>query len=162
MRDALQGMGGDPDTINPLCPVDLVIDHSVNVDEYGHKNAFSKNVQLEVQRNQERYQLLKWSQDSFSHFNVVPPGTGICHQVNIEHLASVVQEKDGWLFPDSCVGTDSHTTMVNGISVLGWGVRGIEAEAAMLGQPISMRVLVLLVLSLQASFPKTLRQQIWC
>ncbi len=140
MRDAMVSLGGDPDQINPLCPVDLVIDHSVSVDDFGQQDSFLKNVQLEINRNIERYQLLKWGQSSFNHFNVVPPGTGICHQVNIENIASVVQERGGWIFPDTCVGTDSHTTMVNGLSVLGWGVGGIEAEAAMLGQPVSMRV----------------------
>jgi aconitate hydratase len=142
MRAAMQKLGGDPEKINPLSPVDLVIDHSVIVDEAGTKSAFQKNVDLEFQRNGERYEFLKWAQKSFNNFSVVPPGTGICHQVNLEYLARVVfKEDDGgdsWLYPDTLVGTDSHTVMVNGMAVLGWGVGGIEAEAAMLRQPQSM------------------------
>lgn len=144
MRDCMQALGGDPDKINPQCPVDLVIDHSVQVDQYGIHSAFKKNVAMEMQRNQARYQFLKWGQQAFSNFRVVPPGTGICHQVNLEYLASVVciQESSdiNIAFPDTLVGTDSHTTMINGLGVLGWGVGGIEAEAAMLGQPISMLI----------------------
>jgi aconitate hydratase len=155
MRDAMVELGGNPADIDPLCPVDLVVDHSVNVDEFGHKGAFNKNVQLEIKRNLERYQLLKWAQGAFNHFNVVPPGTGICHQVNLEKLACVVQERDGWLFPDTCIGTDSHTTMINGLSVLGWGVGGIEAEAAMLGQPVSMRVPEVVGVELKGSLPES-------
>nr|WP_016926599.1 aconitate hydratase AcnA [Rickettsia conorii] len=138
MRDAMKKIGGDPLKINPLIPVDLVIDHSVSVDSYAAKDSFNKNVQMEMKRNIERYAFLKWGQQAFNNFKVVPPGTGICHQVNLEYLAKVVWHKDGTLYPDSLVGTDSHTTMVNGLSVLGWGVGGIEAEAAMLGQPLTM------------------------
>ncbi|MBN9252621.1 MAG: aconitate hydratase AcnA, partial [Mesorhizobium sp.] len=134
--------GGDPQKINPLVPVDLVIDHSVIVDEFGTPMAFSRNVELEYQRNEERYKFLKWGQQAFRNFRVVPPGTGICHQVNLEYLGQVVwtNSDDGETvaYPDTCVGTDSHTTMINGLGVLGWGVGGIEAEAAMLGQPVSM------------------------
>ena len=144
MRDAISKMGGDPKKINPLVPVDLVIDHSVQVDFAGNNDAFKKNVDLEMQRNNERYQFLKWGQQSFDNFRAVPPGTGICHQVNLENLAKVVwtKEQNGQLiaYPDTVVGTDSHTTMINGLAVLGWGVGGIEAEAAMLGQPISMLI----------------------
>ncbi|MFC5992281.1 aconitate hydratase AcnA [Limoniibacter endophyticus] len=142
MRDGIKSLGGDPEKINPLVPVDLVIDHSVIVDEFGNPNAFKANVDLEYQRNGERYRFLKWGQQAFRNFRVVPPGTGICHQVNLEYLAQAVwtKEEDGATvaYPDTCVGTDSHTTMVNGLGVLGWGVGGIEAEAAMLGQPVSM------------------------
>jgi len=144
MRDAMEALGGDPQKINPLVPVDLVIDHSVIVDEFGTPRAFSKNVELEYQRNGERYRFLKWGQSAFKNFSVVPPGTGICHQVNLEFLSQAVwtrQDADGELaYPDTLVGTDSHTTMVNGMAVLGWGVGGIEAEAVMLGQPISMLI----------------------
>jgi aconitate hydratase len=143
MRDAMASLGGDPQKINPLVPVDLVIDHSVIVDEFGTPMAFGRNVELEYERNQERYKFLKWGQQAFRNFRVVPPGTGICHQVNLEYLGQVVWTttgKDGDIiaYPDTCVGTDSHTTMINGLGVLGWGVGGIEAEAAMLGQPVSM------------------------
>lgn len=142
MRDAMVRLGGDPEKINPLVPVDLVIDHSVIVDDFGNPLAFKHNVELEYQRNGERYRFLKWGQQAFRNFRVVPPGTGICHQVNLEYLAQTVwtSEEDGQMvaYPDTCVGTDSHTTMVNGLGVLGWGVGGIEAEAAMLGQPVSM------------------------
>lgn len=138
MRDALKEMGADPKLANPLIPVDLVIDHSVQVDNYGTKDAFDLNVLLEFQRNHERYALLRWAQSAFSNFRAVPPGTGIVHQVNLEYLASVVFTRDGAAYPDSVVGTDSHTTMINGLGVVGWGVGGIEAEACMLGQPISM------------------------
>ena len=144
MRDAMQNLGKSPDKINPLNPVHLVIDHSVMVDYFGTPSAFKKNVQREYERNGERYDFLKWGQEAFDNFAVVPPGTGICHQVNLEHLAQTVWTKteDGktYAFPDTLVGTDSHTTMINGLSVLGWGVGGIEAEAAMLGQPISMLI----------------------
>jgi aconitate hydratase len=143
MRDAMASLGGDPQKINPLVPVDLVIDHSVIVDEFGTPMAFARNVELEYERNQERYNFLKWGQQAFRNFRVVPPGTGICHQVNLEYLAQTVwtltgEDGDIIAYPDTCVGTDSHTTMVNGLGVLGWGVGGIEAEAAMLGQPVSM------------------------
>ncbi len=144
MREALAKLGGDPKKINPLSPVDLVIDHSVTVDNYGTDDAFKKNVDLEFARNGERYSFLRWGQSAFDNFRVVPPGTGICHQVNLEYLSQVVWTKDEdgktVAYPDTVVGTDSHTTMVNGLSVLGWGVGGIEAEAAMLGQPVSMLI----------------------
>ena len=142
MRDAMVALGGDPEKINPLTPVDLVIDHSVMVDFYARPDALAKNMELEFERNGERYAFLRWGQTAFDNFRVVPPGTGICHQVNCEYLAQVVwvDEKNNVAYPDSLVGTDSHTTMVNGLSVLGWGVGGIEAEAVMLGQPISMLI----------------------
>ena len=142
MREALEAMGGDPERINPLQPVDLVIDHSVQVDAYGTNAAFAQNVATEYERNRERYLFLRWGQQAFDNFRVVPPGTGIVHQVNLEYLASVVfrNEATGLVYPDTLVGTDSHTTMINGLGVLGWGVGGIEAEAAMLGQPVSMLI----------------------
>jgi aconitate hydratase len=138
MRNAMVDLGGDPGAINPLIPAELVIDHSVQVDAFASQLAFGRNVELEFERNRERYLFLRWGQTAFSGFKVVPPGTGICHQVNLEYLARVVEERDGFAFPDTLVGTDSHTTMVNGLGVLGWGAGGIEAEAAMLGQPLSM------------------------
>jgi len=140
MRDAMADFGGDPEQINPLIPVELVIDHSVQVDVFGARGAFARNVELEFERNRERYAFLRWGQKAFRDFKVVPPGTGIVHQVNLEYLARVVEERGGAAFPDTLVGTDSHTTMVNGLGVLGWGVGGIEAEAAMLGEPLSMLV----------------------
>ncbi|CNE50136.1 aconitate hydratase [Mycobacterium tuberculosis] len=140
MREAVRDLGGDPTKINPLAPAEMVIDHSVIVDYFGTPQAFERNVQREYERNRERYQFLRWGQTAFDEFKVVPPGTGIVHQVNIEHLARVVFDRNGAAYPDTCVGTDSHTTMENGIGVLGWGVGGIEAEAAMLGQPISMLI----------------------
>jgi len=144
MRAAVAKAGGDPQRINPLSPVDLVIDHSVMVDKFGDQQAFSENVDIEMQRNGERYAFLRWGQGAFDNFSVVPPGTGICHQVNLEYLGRTVwtKEEDGrtYAFPDTLVGTDSHTTMINGLGVLGWGVGGIEAEAAMLGQPVSMLI----------------------
>jgi aconitate hydratase len=145
MRDAMAALGGDPQKINPLVPVHLVIDHSVMVDEFGNPRAFEKNVEFEYQRNGERYQFLKWGSQAFDNFKVVPPGTGICHQVNLENIAQCVwtdRDANGetLAYPDTLVGTDSHTTMVNGLGVLGWGVGGIEAEAAMLGQPVSMLI----------------------
>ncbi|HEY4050663.1 MAG TPA: aconitate hydratase AcnA [Acidobacteriaceae bacterium] len=140
MRDAMKQLGGDPEKINPLQPAELVIDHSVQVDEYGVSNAYSINAALEFQRNRERYAFLKWGQSAFHNFSAVPPGMGICHQVNLEYLARVVFTANGKAYPDTLVGTDSHTTMINGLGVLGWGVGGIEAEAAMLGQPVSMLV----------------------
>ncbi len=144
MRSAMVALGGDPNKINPLSPVDLVIDHSVQIDEFGTPRAFADNVKREFERNGERYRFLRWGQQAFENFRLVPPGTGICHQVNLEYLSQVVwtSEEDGRTiaYPDTLVGTDSHTTMVNGLSVLGWGVGGIEAEAAMLGQPISMLI----------------------
>src|ERR1700732_2869679 len=140
MREAMQALGGDPTKINPLCPAELVIDHSVVADVYGSPDAFTRNVEIEFQRNHERFQFLRWGQEAFSQFKVVPPGTGIVHQVNIEYLARVVMSRDGVAYPDTCLGTDSQHTMQNGLGVLGWGVGGIEAEAAMLGQPVSMLI----------------------
>jgi aconitate hydratase len=140
MREAMRALGGDAAKINPLCPAELVIDHSVVADVFGSPDAFSRNVEIEFERNHERFQFLRWGQDAFSQFKVVPPGTGIVHQVNIEYLARVVMNTGGVAYPDTCVGTDSHTTMQNGLGILGWGVGGIEAEAAMLGQPISMLI----------------------
>ena len=140
MREAVAELGGDPERINPLAPAEMVIDHSVQIDVAGRADAFERNVELEYQRNRERYQFLRWGQTAFDDFKVVPPGTGIVHQVNIEYLARGVMVRDGKAYPDTCVGTDSHTTMVNGLGVLGWGVGGIEAEAAMLGQPVSMLI----------------------
>src|SRR5262245_9365966 len=140
MRDAIAELGGDPARINPQIPAELVIDHSVQVDLFASRRAFGRNVELELERNRERYAFLRWGQHAFADFKVVPPGTGICHQVNLEYLARVVEDRNGVAFPDTVVGTDSHTTMVNGLGVLGWGVGGIEAEAAMLGEPLSMLV----------------------
>src|SRR6478672_7808066 len=144
MRDGIARLGGDPNKVNPLQPVELVIDHSVQVDYFGQANAFELNAELEFSRNKERYAFLRWGQNAFRNFRVVPPDTGIVHQVNLEYLARVVcsDEQDGKVsaYPDTLVGTDSHTTMVNGLGVVGWGVGGIEAEAAMLGQPISMLI----------------------
>ncbi|ABL72365.1 aconitate hydratase AcnA [Paracoccus denitrificans] len=145
MRDGIKALGGDAQKINPLNPVDLVIDHSVMIDDFGNPRAFQRNVELEYERNMERYTFLKWGQNAFNNFRVVPPGTGICHQVNLEYLAQTVwtdtdQKDETVAYPDTLVGTDSHTTMVNGLAVLGWGVGGIEAEAAMLGQPVSMLI----------------------
>ena len=158
MRDAMVNLGGKADAINPLNPVHLVIDHSVMVDYYGTKTAFKKNVEREYERNGERYDFLKWGQEAFDNFSVVPPGTGICHQVNLENLAQTVWTKSEggktYAFPDTLVGTDSHTTMINGLSVLGWGVGGIEAEAAMLGQPISMLIPEVVGFELKGKLPE--------
>ena len=158
MRDAMRNLGEDPEKINPLAPVDLVIDHSVMVDYFGGPDAFEKNVAREYERNGERYQFLKWGQGAFDNFRVVPPGTGICHQVNLEYLAQTVWTADHqgetYAYPDTLVGTDSHTTMVNGLSVLGWGVGGIEAEAAMLGQPISMLIPEVIGFKLTGKLPE--------
>jgi aconitate hydratase len=140
MREAVVALGGDPAKVNPLAPAELVIDHSVIADVFGTPDAFTRNVDIEYERNQERYRFLRWGQTAFDEFKVVPPGTGIVHQVNIEHLARVVMSRNGQAYPDTVVGTDSHTTMVNGLGVLGWGVGGIEAEAALLGQPVSMLI----------------------
>ena len=157
MREAVAELGGDPARINPLAPAELVIDHSVQIDVFGRQDAFERNVELEYQRNRERYQFLRWGQTAFDDFKVVPPGTGIVHQVNLEYLARGVmtREVDGVLraYPDTCVGTDSHTTMVNGLGVLGWGVGGIEAEAAMLGQPVSMLIPRVVGFKLTGSIP---------
>ena len=138
MRDAMARMGGDPKKINPLCPVDLVIDHSVQVDASSTWDAAKFNEEMEFKRNRERFQFLKWGSKAFDNFKIVPPGSGIVHQVNLEYLARVVMDRENMLYPDSVVGTDSHTTMINGLGVAGWGVGGIEAEAVMLGQTISM------------------------
>ncbi len=140
LRSAMVAAGGDPAVINPRVPVDLVVDHSIQVDRFGSAEALAKNMEIEFNRNQERYELLKWAQQAFQNFGVIPPGVGIIHQVNLEYLASVVQMRDGTCFPDTLVGTDSHTTMINGIGVMGWGVGGIEAESVMLGQPVSMLI----------------------
>ena len=142
MRDAMRELGGDESKINPLVPAELVIDHSVQVDVFGTAQAFQRNAELEFERNQERYAFLRWGQGAFDNFSVVPPDTGIVHQVNLEYLARVVfvDDERGLAYPDTLVGTDSHTTMINGLGVLGWGVGGIEAEAAMLGQPMSMLI----------------------
>ncbi len=140
MRNAMVNLKGDPNKINPLCPVHLIIDHSVQVDKFGNSDAFRDNVHIEMDRNRERYTFLKWGQNVFNNFQAVPPGTGICHQVNLEYLGKAVshstQNGKTFAYPDTLVGTDSHTTMINGLGVLGWGVGGIEAEAALLGQPV--------------------------
>ena len=153
MREAVRDLGGDPSRINPLAPAELVIDHSVIADYFGTPEAFDLNVALEYERNRERYQFLRWGQSAFDEFRVVPPGTGIVHQVNIEHLARVVMVRHGMAYPDTVVGTDSHTTMVNGLGVLGWGAGGIEAEAAMLGQPVSMLIPRVVGFRLTGSLP---------
>ncbi|NLG75317.1 MAG: aconitate hydratase, partial [Xanthomonadaceae bacterium] len=157
MREAMVKLGGNPDEINPLSPAELVIDHSVQVDAYGSREALLKNTVIEFKRNSERYAFLRWGQSAFRNFKVVPPNTGIVHQVNIEHLARVVfdADKDGvrWAYPDTLVGTDSHTTMVNALGVLGWGVGGIEAEAAMLGQPVTMLIPNVIGFKLSGTLP---------
>ncbi len=153
MREAVTALGGDPRAVNPLAPAELVIDHSVIADVFGRRDAFERNVDLEYQRNWERYQFLRWGQGAFDELKVVPPGTGIVHQVNIEHLARTVMIRSGQAYPDTVVGTDSHTTMVNGLGVLGWGVGGIEAEAAMLGQPVSMLIPQVIGCKLTGSIP---------
>ncbi|MGI9196736.1 MAG: aconitase family protein, partial [Candidatus Nanopelagicales bacterium] len=154
MREAVIDLGGDPARIEPLAPAELVIDHSVIADYFGRPDAAELNVALEYERNRERYQFLRWGQGAFEEFKVVPPGTGIVHQVNIEHLARVVMARGGQAYPDTVVGTDSHTTMVNGLGVLGWGVGGIEAEAAMLGQPVSMLIPRVVGFRLTGSLPE--------
>src|SRR3712207_4715379 len=158
MREAMADLGGDASKINPLAPAELVIDHSVIADVFGTADAFTRNVEIEYGRNRERYQFLRWGQTAFDDFKVVPPGTGIVHQVNIEHLARVIfaREIDGvtYAYPDTCVGTDSHTTMVNGLGVVGWGVGGIEAEAAMLGQPVSMLIPRVVGFKLSGALPE--------
>jgi aconitate hydratase len=153
MREAVTALGGDPAKVNPLAPAELVIDHSVIADIFGRPDAFERNVDFEYERNRERYQFLRWGQSAFDEFKVVPPGTGIVHQVNIEHLARVVMTRGGQAYPDTLVGTDSHTTMVNGLGVLGWGVGGIEAEAAMLGQPVSMLIPRVVGFKLEGELP---------
>jgi aconitate hydratase len=154
MRDAMREQGGDPAKINPLIPVELVIDHSVQVDEFASRLAIERNVELEFERNRERYAFLRWGQSAFDNFKAVPPNTGICHQVNLEFLSRVVESRDGVAFPDTLVGTDSHTTMVNGLGVLGWGVGGIEAEAAMLGESLSMLVPQVVGFELSGALPQ--------
>ena len=154
MREAMADMGGDPAKINPLAPAELVIDHSVIADVFGTADSFVRNVEIEYGRNRERYQFLRWGQTAFDDFKVVPPGTGIVHQVNIEHLARVIFTRNGQAYPDTCVGTDSHTTMVNGLGVVGWGVGGIEAEAAMLGQPVSMLIPRVVGFKLSGALPE--------
>src|SRR5438067_9724514 len=157
MRDAMREHGGDPKRINPLIPAELVIDHSVQVDEFASRLAIERNVELEFHRNRERYAFLRWGQQAFDNFAVVPPNTGICHQVNLEYLARVVFGGEGegaQAYPDTLVGTDSHTTMVNGLGVLGWGVGGIEAEAAMLGQPVSMLIPQVIGFKLSGELPE--------
>src|SRR5581483_11549426 len=154
MRDAMRELGGDPARINPQLPAELVIDHSVQVDEFGSRLAIRRNAELEFERNRERYAFLRWGQTAFDNLKVVPPNTGIVHQVNLEYLARVVEERDGVAFPDTLVGTDSHTTMVNGLGVLGWGVGGIEAEAAMLGEAISMLVPQVVGFELSGELPE--------
>ncbi|MET0973036.1 MAG: aconitate hydratase AcnA [Thermoleophilaceae bacterium] len=154
MRDAMEELGGDPKRINPLVPVELVIDHSIQVDVFAERLAFQRNAELEFKRNRERYAFLRWGQTAFDNFSVVPPNTGICHQVNLEFLARVVESRDGQAFPDTLVGTDSHTTMVNGLGVLGWGVGGIEAEAAMLGQAVSMLIPQVVGFKLSGELPE--------
>jgi aconitate hydratase len=154
MREAFAKMGGDAQRINPLEMVDLVIDHSVQIDKFGSTSSLLDNVRLEYERNNERYVFLKWGQQAFKNFRAVPPGQGICHQVNLEFLATVVRDKDGVAYPDTLVGTDSHTTMINGLGVLGWGVGGIEAEAAMLGQPMSMLIPEVVGFKLHGQLPE--------
>src|SRR5206468_3647850 len=154
MRNAMADLGGDPAKINPLIPAELVIDHSVQVDAFASRGAFERNVELEFRRNHERYLFLRWGQNALNGLQVVPPGTGICHQVNLEYLSRVVEERDGVAFPDTLVGTDSHTTMVNGLGVLGWGVGGIEAEAAMLGESLSMLVPQVVGFKLSGALPQ--------
>src|SRR5215218_4170210 len=155
MRDAMADLGGDPSKINPLVPAELVIDHSVQVDMFGTRDAFRFNAEKEFERNKERYAFLRWGQGAFDGFKVVPPDTGIVHQVNLEYLSRVVfVDDDGVAYPDTLVGTDSHTTMVNGLGVLGWGVGGIEAEASMLGQPMSMLIPQVLGFKLSGKLPE--------
>lgn len=162
IRDEMARKGKNPNKVNPLIPVDLVIDHSVIVDYFGTADSLEKNVHEEYGRNGERYQFLKWAQKSFNNFSVVPPGMGICHQVNLEYLSKAVQVRDGVAFPDTLVGTDSHTPMVNGIGVIAWGVGGIEAEAAMLGQPLFFIMPEVVGLKLTNKFRWVPQRPIWC
>jgi aconitate hydratase len=155
MRDGILSLGGRPEQINPLCPVDLVIDHSIQGDVARTKDAYLQNERIEIERNRERFQFLKWGQSAFQNLKIIPPGSGIVHQVNMEYLARVVFDNNGLLYPDSLVGTDSHTTMINGLGVVGWGVGGIEAEAVMLGQPISMVLPEVIGVKLTGELPKT-------
>ena len=161
MRSAVQRLGGNAGIIEPLVPVDLIIDHSVQVDYFGSADALQLNMDMEIQRNHARYRFLKWGMQGFRGFNVIPPGVGICHQVNLEYLAKVVQEKEGLYYPDTLVGTDSHTTMINGLGILGWGVGGIEAEAGMLGQPVYFLTPDVIGVRLSVNSRKVLRQRTW-
>ena len=165
MRGAIKKLCGNPDRINPLSPADLVIDHSVQVDQFGTASALQTNSDLDFERNGERYEFLKWGQTAFKNFKVVPPETGICHQVNLEYLAKVAMTSEAngetWVFPDTLVGTDSHTTMINGLGVLGWGVGGIEAEAALLGQPCSMLIPNVVGFKLTGRLPRARRPPTW-
>ena len=154
MRDAVQKIGGDLALIEPLVPVDLVVDHSVQVDRSGSAGAFRQNLQIEFERNRERYQFLKWGQQAFETFSVVPPAIGIVHQVTLEHLARVVFDKEDLLYPDTLVGTDSHTTMINGLGIVGWGVGGIEAESGMLGQPVYFKTPEVIGVHLTGELPE--------
>src|SRR5438067_4128563 len=154
MREAMSALGGDAARINPLVPTELVIDHSIIADVFGRPDAFKRNAEIEFERNHERYQFLRWGQQAFDDFKVVPPNTGIVHQLNLEHLARVVFTANGSAYPDTLVGTDSHTTMINGLGVLGWGVGGIEAEAAMLGQPVSMLIPKVVGFKLSGELPE--------
>ena len=162
MRDATVAIGGDPARINPSIPAELVIDHSVIADVFGRPDAFTRNVDIEYTRNAERYRFLRWGQSSLRNFAVVSPGTGIMHQVNVEYLARVVMTHDGWAFPDVCLGTDSHTTMVNGLGVLGWGIGGIEAEAVMLGQSLSMLLPPWWACACTGRCPRAPPRPTWC
>lgn len=155
LRDAVARLGGDPERVNPECPVDLVIDHSVQVDYAGTSDSLEKNQQVEMERNRERFEFLKWGQSAFKNFTIVPPGFGIVHQVNLEYLGRVVMNKDGVLYPDTVVGTDSHTTMINGLGIVGWGVGGIEAEAVMLGECTTMVLPEVIGFKLTGELPKT-------
>ena len=162
MRGVAKKMGRDPKLIEPLVPVDLVVDHSVQVDYYGDKQALNLNMEIEFRRNNERYQFIKWGMQAFDTFKVVPPGIGIVHQVNLEYLARGVHQKDGVVYPDTLVGTDSHTTMINGIGVVGWGVGGIEAEAGMLGQPVYFLTPDVVGVNLTGRCVTALPLPIWC
>lgn len=154
MRSAIKDLGHDPKVINPLIEVDLVVDHSIQVDHYGNIDSAAKNFNLEMERNRERYELLRWAAKNFDNFKVVPPGNGICHQINIEYLSKIVKRKAGFVYPDTLVGTDSHTTMAGGIGVLGWGVGGIEAESAMLAQPLPMLIPEVIGVYLEGVLPE--------
>ena len=162
MREAVHNLGGDPNRINPLIPADLIVDHSIQVDKFATTRALVDNAAIEHQRNQERYAFLRWGQRAFAGFRVVPPDTGICHQVNLEYLASVVvRTADGEAYPDTLVGTDSHTTIINGLGVVGWGVGGIEAEAALLGQPLPMLIPNVVGVKLVGMLPGRRPRRIW-
>ena len=161
MRSAAARMGKDVGLIEPLVPVDLVVDHSVQVDYFGSEDAFRRNIEIEFKRNEQRYRFLKWGTQAFNGFSVIPPGIGIVHQVNLEYLAKGVFERDGVYFPDTLVGTDSHTTMINGLGIVGWGVGGIEAEAGMLGQPVYFRRLTWSAFISKANCRREPRRRIW-